>query len=148
VTEKHALNQLASVIHQTINDTIRTNRSYTETLGEQAVRDGSAVGHVSVEGAGESTAVITFPIVFVEKPVFTAGLELGENVALVQGSFPTWSATVRSWQTRTQQNTPLYVGATLGIVVNGVAKSILHYRFEARSFMNPVGPETSVTATL
>jgi hypothetical protein len=57
----------------------QSNRSYTESLADQRVRDGAALGFIEIDTAGESVATIGFPMLFVERPVFTYGLELGES---------------------------------------------------------------------
>lgn len=148
MTGTHAQVRLSSVISQSLRTALRTHRNYVETLAEQSVRDGSAVGFVAISGEGESVAEIQFPIKFLEKPVFTVGFELADNVPLEWGSFPQCSATVATWMIEPPDISPLYVGAIVGIVTSGVSRSVLHYRFEARSFTNPVGAELSVGALL
>lgn len=144
----HARSMLSSTISAGMQDALRAHRAYIETLAEQSVRDGSAVGFIQIDGVGESVVEVTFPIKFLEKPSFTAGLELGENTWLRWGGFPQWSATVGSWITEPADGGPLYVGALLGVLTSGTTKSVLHYRFEAQSFTNPVGASYAVGATL
>jgi hypothetical protein len=127
----------------------QSNRSYTESLADQRVRDGAALGFIEIDTAGESVATIGFPMLFVERPVFTYGLELGESSYLAAGSFPIVSACVASWTTKDQGLSTMYAGATVGILVTGpTGKAILHYSFQARSYVNPVGATTSMEAPI
>lgn len=148
MSETHAQVRLSTVISQSFRSALRSHRNYVETLAEQSVRDGSAVGFVEITGEGESVAEIRFPIKFLEKPVFTVGFELADNVSLEWGSFPLCSATVATWLTEPPEISPLYIGAIVGVVTDGASKTVLHYRFEARSFSNPIGADLSVGALL
>lgn len=145
---QHAISVLSSSLSNTVQRALAAQRSYTETLDEQSVRNGTAAGFVELEGEGESTVEITFPIRFIEKPIFTVGLELAENVWLSFGSFPLWSATIGGWTTVAAENEPLIVGALIGVYVNGAARSILHYQFQGRSLTNPSGGQISVGSIL
>jgi hypothetical protein len=133
----HARSVLAAAITKSVQEAIRTQHVYKETLAEQSIRDGAVVGTTVLEGEGESLIEIPFPVTFLEKPVFTAGLETAENVSLQWGNFPVWSATVGAWSTEPAENEPLYTGAFIGVFVLGPARSILHYRFEGQSATNP-----------
>lgn len=141
---EHARNMLISTIDQSLQHAVNHYRVYAETLAEQSVKDGSALGFIEIDGAGECIAEVRFPFDFLEKPAFTAGLELPDNVSLSWGSFPQWSATVATWNTRSAAADPAYSGALLGIVVQGVTKSVLHYQFVGRSYTNPTGASLSV----
>lgn len=139
----HAQSMLSQAIGRATRDALYTHRVYVETLAEQSIRNGAVVGFCEIEGEGESIIQIPFPLQFIEKPIFTAGLELPANISFKWGEFPFWSATVGSWVTAPAENEPLYVGATVGALVLGPPRSILHYRFEAQSFTNPT--TTSIT---
>lgn len=126
-------------------------RSYVENLAEQAVRNGQLQGFVQLDGSGETDVQVTFPLEFLEKPIFTYGHELAPNQSPERGAFPIASATVLSWVTRrTPGDNFTYVGANLGVVVLGQSDmvSILHYCFQGQSFSGPTGDNTSVTGRL
>jgi hypothetical protein len=148
MTSSHAQAMLGNAIHRSMQQALQTNRSYTETLAEQSVRDGEAVGFINISGGRESVTDISFPLTFTEKPIFTAGLELPDNVWLQWGAFPQWSATVVTWATANYAGTIVYTGCTLGVVVIGPPSAILHYRFAARSYTNPVTSNGAVTSIL
>jgi hypothetical protein len=141
---EHAQAMLNQAVARSLQQGQQQYRRYTETMADQSMRDGATVGTVTIDGEGEAVVDVTFPITFSEKPIFTAGLELGDNTWLQYGTFPIWSATVGVWRTTPAEGSPLYVGATLGVVVLGVPRSILHYRFQALSFTNPVNASTSL----
>lgn len=143
-----AANAFASQLNASMQRAIRDQRNYVEALGEQRIRDGHVQGFLNLATAGEIVATVTFPISFLERPLFTSGLELADNTWLVDGNFPIWSATVGSWTTRKAADTTLYIGATIGIVVIGAPRSVLHYSFAARSLTVSTGTNTSVGSTL
>lgn len=128
----HAISVLAAHLGAALQRSIRNQRTYVETLSEQTVRDGTVQGTVDVT-EGELVATVTFPISFLEKPIFAPGLELADNAWLQFGSFPHWSATVADWVTHTTADSTLYTGARLGILVIGVPNAIVHYSFFGRS---------------
>lgn len=143
-----AVTALATQINSNIQRSIRDQRNYIETLAEQTIRDGHVHGFIDLASDGEVIAEIKFPIAFMEKPVFTYGLELGKNLWFSYGQFPIHSATVGRWTIQRPADSTLYVGAAIGIVVIGAARSILHYSFEGRSFTVPTGTETTVSTPL
>lgn len=145
ISPEHAGATLSQALGQAIQRTQFQHRRYVETMADQSMRDGTSVGTVEIDGEGEAVIDITFPITFSEKPIFTAGLELGDNAWLQYGSFPVWSATVGLWHTVPADGDPLYGGATVGVVVLGAPRSILHYQFQAQSFTHSVGGSTSLT---
>lgn len=147
-TTAHAEALLASTFSRSLEQNLQRHRAYVENLGAQAVRDGAATGFIDVEGQGECTANISFPVRFLEKPVFSFGLELAENVWLQWGSFPEYSVTVGAWTTEPADGEPLYVGALLGIFVAGVDRSIVHYRFTGRSLTNAGRASMNIGAVL
>lgn len=143
-----AVTALATQITQSMQRAIRDQRTYVETMAEQTIRDGHVHGFIELASAGEFVATVAFPIAFMEKPLFTYGLELGSNAWLAQGDFPVHSATVASFVTQRPADSILYVGATLGVVVVGAARSTLHYSFEGQTFTVPTGTELTVGTPL
>lgn len=147
MTYLHAQATLASAVRSTISQALRDAYVRNETLNEQTVKDGTAVGFVDIEGAGEILVEISFPLQFFEKPIFTCGFELRDTFT-EYGAFPEWSATVTTWRTRTDNDTLFYTGAVVAVRTFNTTHSTLHYSFGARAFTNPSGPDTSVEATL
>lgn len=145
---QHSVNVLAAQFASTLQRSIKDQRAYVETLGEQTVRNGDVHGFIDLGSEGEIVAVVKFPLSFLEKPLFAPGLELADNTWLGYGSFPIWSATVGAWNTDLAGESILYTGAVLGIVVIGAPRSILHYSFRARSFTAPTGTERTVGSPL
>lgn len=144
----HVRAQLAYTFGSAIRSALVSQRRYVEQLGEQVVKDGFCTGFVDLDMAGESVIEIDFPLRFIERPLFTTGLELGDNQHLSFGTFPTWSATVAAWNTQLYGETALYTGATIGAVINNVERSKLHYSFQGLIITAPYGPSDSVGAVL
>lgn len=132
-----AMTVLASQFNTTLQRAIRNQRNYVETLGQQTIRDGHVHGFIDLATAGEIVVTAEFPISFLERPLFTCGLELAANIPLVIGNFPLWSATIANWTTQRIADTTLYVGATIGIVIFDAPRSVFHYSFEGQSFTAP-----------
>lgn len=143
-----AVTALVNQLNQSMQRAIRDQRTYVETMAEQTIRDGHVHGFVELASDGEFVATVKFPISFAEKPLFTYGLEMGDNTWLAQGDFPIHSATVARYDTQRPADSTLYVGATLGIVVVGARRGVLHYSFEGRTFTVPTGTELTVGTPL
>jgi hypothetical protein len=146
----HVTAVLAGVINRSLQEAMKSRKVYTENLDEQSVRNGTVQGFVELDGAGEALVDITWPLTFLEKPVFAPGLELADNNWLEDGNFPLWSATVVRWNAPMLSGYPSYRGALLGIVVFATpdTQSILHFTFEAQSYTSPTGLAQSLTGTL
>lgn len=146
---EHAHAVLTARMSRALQNTINQRDQYVRGVEELAVRDGEVQGFARVE-PGESILHLTFPIVFLERPVFTCGMELPGNEPLTYGAFPIWSASVASWSTRDMGGKATYVGAELGIVAIAPENPTLelHYRFSGQSFTNPTGNDLSVGGTL
>lgn len=129
----------------TVQSTIERRRHQLEQADEMTVRHSSVEGWAAVDGAGEAVVDVKFPVLFCERPVFTFGHELSDNVWPTQGAFPTVSATVVTWSFVTRGPTKRYWdGARLAVVVGGPdgMHSLLHYSFAGKAFRNPVLPDT------
>jgi len=118
------------------------------------VQQANQAGTFTVTGTGEATFVVTFPLIFMDKPIFTFGSELGPNQTLVAGSFPTASATVSQWTTKSGTlKVTYYIGATIVVVVTGPAGATgatgqsmqIHYNFTGRVFSPQ--PSTPINTT-
>jgi hypothetical protein len=95
---------------------------------------------------GEATVFVTFPYIFIEKPLFTYGWELAPNNPVTGGGFHQGSATVHNWTTTTAGYATLYTGAIIGCVNTGPTnlQVILHYRFDGLA-MTTVPPPVNDT---
>lgn len=144
----HAVQVLSTQMNASMQRAIRDQRNYVETMEEQVVRDGNVLGFLSLPTDGEVLVSIKFSLSFLEKPLFTYGLEMAENTWVTEGNFPIHSATVTDWATLQPGDTTLWTGATLAIVTIGAMRSTLHYSFQGRTITAPVGTETSVGAPL
>lgn len=99
-----------------------------------------------VVGVGEAIIEIPFPVLFVERPGFTSGFSLDENVSPQLTNFPTYSAVVVQWvrqpkkTTSDNANSFLYAGAILSVRLTGDVsqRATLHTRFEGKAMRNPL----------
>jgi len=97
-------------------------------------------GQVRVNGAGEASFPVTFPIKFSEKPSLSFGGEILTGDTIEQGLMPTANVIVLGWST---QDTPpygrLYTGAQLGVVTSGVTfqKMIVHWNMIGKALTSP-----------
>lgn len=54
-------------------------------------------GQFLLDGSGETTKDLKFPVNFIEKPLFYAGFEMDTSSAPVDGAFPLATATAFNW---------------------------------------------------
>lgn len=130
---------------------VASHRNATERLEEQVVKNGSVHGFIEIEDYGETLVEVSFPVIFLEKPVFTYGHELADNVWPVDGSFPVASSTVISWVMREYPgDRRFFTGANIGITVFGHKgmRSVLHYVFAGQTFTNPSVTDPSIGGSL
>lgn len=136
----HVQAQLALALSNNMQKMMERRDEAQTRRGAQLVQDGVAMGMVGLSAPGESTAVVDFAMSFAEKPIFTFGFELGPSSWIEHGSFPVGTAIVMSWQTKTFSQMTTWTGATLAIVITGVAgPSVCHYQFMGRSLSTPTG---------
>lgn len=83
-------------------------------------------GQFLVEGSGEVTKAISFPVRFIEKPLFFAGFEMNPDTSPVDQKFPITSASVYDWnieepdlQSGGLNFRKYFVGANLAVVCIG-----------------------------
>lgn len=95
---------------------------------------------LNVNGAGETTVNLNFPILFQERPALSCAGELAEGSVLQAGSFPWCSAMVASWVTEERNGQTYYTGAKVAVVVGGPSrqKSIVHMNVEGKALQSPV----------
>lgn len=104
-------------------------------------------GLVTIEGAGEATVDVTFPIWFVEEPGMFFGGRLGPNQTVSSGNLPTVSVVVLFFREVEVDPSVYYVGARLAIVTSGGAEQqmIVHWHAEGKAIANPSSPGTATT---
>lgn len=98
-------------------------------------------GEIRVNGAGESSLPITFPVKFTEKPLLTFGAEVIEGDAIRSGFMPWANVIVLSWITEEiPPVTRLYTGANLGVVSGGVPhqKMAIHWNLSGKAVADPI----------
>ncbi len=108
-------------------------------------------GTILVEGAGEITVPVSFPVWFVERPGFSFGGELSDNHWPAEGNFPTISVVVTKWDINERSTYGrFYRGADLAIVTEGQndQQMWVHWHVEAKAFMNPIDQGDSVDGTI
>lgn len=118
----------------------------TDVAKAQEVHGGihQVYGFIETMNHGEATVDVNFPVVFIEKPVFHANGEVGENQSITAGYFPTCNVMVRRWITSTTlEDTPRYHGANLLIVITGDTSltdylTIVHWSVTGKALVNPL----------
>lgn len=122
-----------------VNDTDRINSSLASPM--------TIEGTFLVDGAGEATADLVFPVKFIERPNLTFGGELHLDTNPVAGQFPTISVVVNRWATDppaantfTVATLKLYfIGAQLLVVTTGPStqRMWVHWKASAKAIINP-----------
>jgi hypothetical protein len=110
---------------------------------------------VGTETTQEVLLEVDFPCWFVDRPVFAPGMEIPNypvlpaaavpTDVLVDGEYPTWSATVAAWK-RMHEFRPgggYWTGAHLAVVATGPVGQewILHWTMDAKAMNIPGGTE-------
>ncbi len=101
-------------------------------------------GEIQANGIGEFAVTVTFPCLFVDKPEYSFGPELGPGIPLVPTQFPECSMSVALWQTRVRDDlTVIYSGATFAIVTNGPVGQVMliQYHMEGVALRGPTPNE-------
>lgn len=128
------------------------NRDDVNTrLSDQSPKDAHVRGRVQLNGAGETHSEVSFPIKFVDEPIFTYGGSMGDNQSAGTGGVPTAAATVMEWITLVRPgNRKYYIGARLGIVTTGPSdmQYLLHYEFKGDAFREPTADPPTPQETL
>lgn len=128
-------------------------RFESERVAEQQATNGIVRGKsltVSEDGFGQVNLNVSFPVTFVEEPVFSYGYALEEG-EYVQGVVPACTAVVVAWDKRTLTDDRVYwVGAQIGVRIEGWPGLLLwvHHTFTGVSLQNPVAGNGSMSETL
>lgn len=108
-------------------------------------------GKVKILGTGAGIVDLSFPISFVERPVFTFGHELEQGfTSLDVADYPTFSASVFDWDEGKGKQIPLIIGCTVGVRVTGEenSESYMNYQFMGRAMVNPSGSSKRIEANI
>lgn len=115
----------------------RTNES---RIHEQTVKIHKLQGRVLIQGSGESSINVTFPVTFTTRPGFSFGSEIAENVPPTGGNFPSVTAAVARWdKVEKLPGVFHYNGAVITIVILGnPGYMYVHWHMEGKAFRNPI----------
>lgn len=104
-------------------------------------------GFVTIQGAGETTVDVTFPVWYIEEPGMFFGGSLGPNQSTEGGNLPTVSVVVLFWRTTFVDPSTYYNGARLAVVTTGRGDQEMkvHWHAEGRAITNPSSPGTSLS---
>jgi len=98
-------------------------------------------------GAGEILIEVSFPVNFIELPVFTYGASLAPGTELISGQYPVVSAVVAYWQVKQEgDSSEQFVGAELAVTASGPTdqRLLLNWQFSGVALTNPVGSQRTV----
>ncbi len=101
-------------------------------------------GEIQVNGTGEGAVTVSFPVLFVNKPYFSWGSELGPGQPTVSGSFPACSMSVLQWSEQMRDDgTVIYAGATFGTVTSGPIGQVMivQWHMEGTALTGPTSNE-------
>lgn len=117
-------------------------RNDIDRINDMTVKVTRYQGRVQILGSGDSTIDIPFPVKFSERPTVYCGLEFDEASWPTTGDYPTWGATVSSWQREGEIEGAFagyYIGATVVIrIIAPAANFWLHYTFDGKALRNPI----------
>lgn len=100
-------------------------------------------GFVKVNGPGEATFTVDFPVLFSELPIIASGFHLADGQVLEAGNFPTVSIGAHKYTFEERlPGVRYYKGAICVIVATGHTdmKMTAHYTFEGTALVGPAGP--------
>lgn len=103
------------------------------------------------DGGGEAVHDVTFPVWFLERPLFTYGFEMGPDTVLVTGKYPSLSLGVHRWTMKDYPGGVSYFsGATLVVVAGGVDAQVMlvHWQVEGKALRNPTGETLTADGTI
>jgi hypothetical protein len=132
---------------------IDQRRDDVKRIGDMTVKVTRVSGRLLVQGTGEISVSVNFPVRFTERPIFTFGGELDLSSSPVAGSFPSVSCVVVNWDkigVVTGGSDGHYIGATLAVTAGGSATQgmWIHWVMEGKAIRNPYSSGNSLDATL
>lgn len=89
---------------------------------------------------GEASYTMKFNYLFIERPTFLSGAELGESEQAVPNKYPQITACVGDWHTSTAGYATIWKGATIYVSIAAVAgqKFYIHYTFTGKAMSSTV----------
>lgn len=118
-----------------------TSTNERERINNFLPTDTAVEGTFLVDGSGEATKTVHFPVRFINRPVFTSGGEMHLDTNPVAGQFPTVSCVVHRWITEQHAgfSKMYFVGAELLVVTTGPTSQRLwvHWRASGKGIVNP-----------
>lgn len=117
----------------------QTNASRNDRIEAQQSKVISIYGVIAVDKPGEATVDITFPVTFIERPCFNAGLEMQNNESVVLGNYPVYGVTVNRWTYKqATENIRYWVGCNLAIRIQAPkGRFFVHYEFLGQALRSP-----------
>lgn len=131
--------------------TLEDRRGTVNRVESMSGRPHRVQGHFTMNGAGEASIEVRFPVWFIEKPIFTFGGEMVEGESPTQTQYPTISVVVHRWILQEYPGDIHYFsGAILGPVSTGTEaqKLLVHWQCEGKALRNPTsdsGGDTNMT---
>jgi hypothetical protein len=109
-----------------ISSAFEKRRGEVERVGNAQAQVFRVTGEIEVDGAGEATVSVAFPVLFVDKPDYSFGPELGPGQPIIAGQLPECTMTVLQWNERIRDDgTIIYAGATFGAVTYGLPTQVM-----------------------
>lgn len=129
---------MADDVNNLISKLQRSKSNYLR-VQDQLANVHTVNGLFMVDGSGEATATIAFPIKFMERPLINFGGELNPNSTVTAGNFPTISVVVGSWTLEGPPEKRYFTGATLLVRTTGpdLQKMWIHWSAVGKAITNP-----------
>lgn len=109
-----------------IGSAFESKRGEVERQSDSEAQNFHVTGEIQCNGAGENVVSVTFPILFVVKPSYSFGPELGPGQPAIAGQLPECSMTVLQWHENVREDgSIIYAGATFGAVTYGPATQVV-----------------------
>lgn len=136
-------------VSRSANEIRRNRRRQDQAADDQAsvvVDNYTVYGSFVVRGHGEAVVDITFPNLFIKKPMFFSGSEISPETNLTDGNFPEFSVALFSWKVDVRSaNQRYWTGARVAArLLFDDPTSVSHAKFEinwmvvGKALANPV----------
>ncbi len=111
----------------------------SSAAGDDTIIDGL----IYLDGVGLFEHEVDFPVRFIERPLFSDGYELDENMVFSVSEIPDVRGVVWRWTLGYRDGTgdPYFDGATFAIKVEGPStqKGFYHWQMRGKALNNPAG---------
>jgi hypothetical protein len=122
-------------------DAFERRRGDVEQVNNAGAQYFKVSGIIEVIGPGEATISISFPVLFVDKPAFSYGPEVGSGQPTTIGNLPKCSVVVIAWDERVRNDgSVIYVGVQYAILTEGPADQVLflQWHMEGVGLRDPI----------